>query len=216
MINEDSFVLINFVGRVVSTNKVFDLTRKDVAEKEGIEGDYNFSPILVIPKAGYVLKAVSDSLIGKNTGDKYSLKVSAKDGFGIFDQHLIKTYGMAVFRDNQINPSVGDTLLLDNKVATVLSVNSGRVMVSFNHPLAGKDLDYEIEIVTVLESDKEKCESVFQHYVGKKPDELNIENNKVAMATKEDVKGYILDSIKSDITKYVNKDFSIEIKAKQA
>ncbi len=214
MVDENSFVLINFVGRVVSTNRIFDLTDRSVAEKEGLSLDYNFSPILVIPKAGYVLKAVSDSLIGKNPGDKYTLEVQSKDAFGPFDQHLIKTYGMAVFRENKINPSVGDTVLLDNKVATVLSVNSGRVMVSFNHPLAGKDLSYEIEVVSVLEDDKEKCGGIFEHYAGKKADGVSIENNKVSIKSSEELKGYVIESIKSDISKYVNKDFSVGIASK--
>ena len=45
MVDENSFVLINFVGRVVSTNRIFDLTDRSVAEKEGLSLDYNFSPI---------------------------------------------------------------------------------------------------------------------------------------------------------------------------
>lgn len=140
MINKNDFVMINFVGRVTSTGQIFDLTDKQVAETENITGDYNFSPILVIPSGNYVLKVISDSLIGKNIGDRYQLKVAAKDGFGEFNKNLIKTYGLSVFHNNNINPTLGDMVMLDDRMATVLAINSGRVLVSYNHPLAGKEL----------------------------------------------------------------------------
>lgn len=211
MIKKDDFVMIDFVGRVASSNKIFDLTDKDIAEKEGISGDFNFGPILVIPESDYVIKPISDSLIGKNVGDKYSINVQAKDGFGDFNNKLIKTYGLNSFRDNNVNPQVGDLVMLDDKLATVLSVSGGRVMVSFNHPLAGKDLTYEINIIKTIEDNKEKCSAIFQHYVGKKPDSISLEESRVKITYGEDIKPYLITAVEEDIKKYVNKDFKVSI-----
>lgn len=211
MINKNDFVMINFVGRVASTGQIFDLTDKDVAEKENIKGDYNFSPVLVIASGNYVLKAVSDSLVGKNVGDKYQIAVKPRDAFGEFDRSLIKTYGLAVFRSNNINPSVGDMIMLDNRMATVLSVNSGRVMVSYNHPLAGKELVYDIEVLSLVEDSKEKCSAIFEHYAGKKPESIDITDNTVSVKTGEDIKPYIKDSIAMDMQTYISKDLKLDI-----
>jgi FKBP-type peptidyl-prolyl cis-trans isomerase 2 len=211
MIKENDFVMINFVGRITATGQIFDLTDKKVAEQENIKGDYNFSPILVIPGGNYVLKALSDSVIGKNVGDKYSIIVSPKEGFGEFDKKLIRTYGISVFRSNNINPSVGDMVLLDDKMATVLAINSGRVLVSYNHPLAGKELKYDIEILSIIENDLDKYSVIFQHYVGKAPEKVNVNGENIKISTKEDVKPYIKDSIYVDIEKYINKDLKTEI-----
>ncbi len=212
MINKNDFVMINFVGRIASTGQIFDLTDKEVAEKENIKGDYNFSPVLVIAGSNYVLSAISDSLIGKNIGDKYNLDVKPKDGFGEFNKNLIKTYGISVFHSSNINPSVGDVVMLDNKMATVLSVNSGRVMVSYNHPLAGKELIYDISILSLVENSNDKCSAIFEHYSGKKPDKVEINENTVSIDTKEDIKPYISDSISMDIQNYINKDFKVNIR----
>ncbi|MEM0143749.1 MAG: FKBP-type peptidyl-prolyl cis-trans isomerase [Candidatus Parvarchaeum sp.] len=211
MIKENDFVMINFVGRISSTGQIFDLTDKKTAEKEGIKGEYNFSPVLVIPGGNYVLKVISESVIGKNPGDKYELIVQPKDGFGEFDKKLIKTYGISVFRNNNINPSVGDMVLLDDKMATVLAINSGRVLVSYNHPLAGKELKYEIEILSIIENEKEKYSAVFEHYIGKKPENVEIDGENVKIHTKEDIKPYIKDSISMDVGKYIDKKMKIEI-----
>jgi FKBP-type peptidyl-prolyl cis-trans isomerase 2 len=211
MIKENDFVMINFVGRITATGQIFDLTDKKIADQENIKGDYNFSPVLVIPGGNYVLKVLSDSLIGKNVGDKYSITVSSKDGFGEFDKKLIKTYGISVFRNNNINPSVGDMILLDDKMATVLAINSGRVMVSYNHPLAGKELRYDIEVLSLIENDVDKYSAIFQHYVSKAPEKVEVDGENIKIATKEDVKPYIKDSISMDIQKYINKNLKTEI-----
>ncbi|MCL4398433.1 peptidylprolyl isomerase [Candidatus Parvarchaeota archaeon] len=211
MIKENDFVMINFVGRLSSTGQIFDLTDKNVAEKENIKGEYNFSPVLVIPGGNYVLKVISDSVVGKNPGDKYQLVVSPKDGFGEFDKKLIKTYGISVFRNNNINPSVGDMVLLDDKMATVLAINSGRVLVSYNHPLAGKELKYDIEIVSIIENDKDKYSAIFEHYTGKGPENVDVDGENVKIFTKEDVKSYVKDSIVMDVEKYINKNLKTQI-----
>ncbi len=212
MIKENDFVLINFVGRIASTGQIFDLTDKATAEKENIKGDFNFSPVLVIPNSNYVLKALASSLMGKNVGDKYQLTVSPKDGFGEFDKKLVKTYGLSAFRENNVNPSVGDVIMLDDKMVTVMAVNSGRVLVNYNHPLAGKELKYDIEIISIIENDTDKYSAIFEHYTGKKPEGIDVVNNNVQIKTKEDVKPYIKDSIEMDIQRYVNKDLKMEIK----
>lgn len=211
MINENDFVLINFVGRIAATGMIFDLTDKKVAEKENITGEYNFSPVLVIPGGNYALKAISDSVLGKDNGDKYQITVSPKEGFGDFDKNKIKTYGLAMFRENNINPSIGDMIMLDNKMATVLAINSGRVLVSYNHYLAGKELKYDIEIISIIEGVKEKISAIFEHYAGKKPENVDVTGNDVRITTKEDIKPYIKDSIAMDVQKYINKDLKADI-----
>lgn len=212
MMNENDFILIDFVGRIKSSGKIFDLTKKDIAEKEGIDSkEFNFSPVLSIPASNYVLKAVANSLLNKEVGAKYTLEVKAEDAFGKFDPKLVKTLGLNVFRQNGVNPSVGDVLMLDNALATVLSVSGGRVMVSFNNPLAGKDLVYDIDIVKVLDDVKDKCSAIFEHYIGKKPDSLDISENKVKISYKGEVKPYTRDAISSDIKKYVGKDLNTEV-----
>jgi FKBP-type peptidyl-prolyl cis-trans isomerase 2 len=212
MINDNDFVLVNFVGRISLTGKIFDLTYKDMAEKEGLSGEnYSFKPMLVIPRANYTLKSIAESVIGKNVSDKYKLDIKAKDAFGEQNPKLLHTYGMGTFIENNIRPSPGDVVMLDDRVATVLSVVGGRVLVSFNHPLAGKDLSYEIEIVGVITGEKDKCEAVFEHYSGKKPNELTIEEKNVKIVTEKAPLTYIKDAIVSDIRKYVDKDLSVEI-----
>ncbi len=214
MISEKDFVLINFVGRIKSSGKIFDLTEKDIADKEGVQEDgFNFSPVLVIPDSNYVLTPLAKSLVNRNVGEKYRLELKAKEAFGELNPKLLKVLGMKVFIENKINPSPGDLVMLDGKMATVQSVSGGRVMVNFNHPLAGKDLVYDIEVVKVLETSKEKCAAIFKHYSGNEPDEIDIAEDSVKIKSVAKIKPYEIDAIKTDIEKFVHNGLKVEIVA---
>ncbi|MDP8012782.1 MAG: peptidylprolyl isomerase, partial [Nanoarchaeota archaeon] len=200
------------VGRVKLTGSIFDLTYKDLAEKEGFDTKkMDFSPVLVIPSANYTLPAISKSLIGKNVGDKYTLELKAKEAFGEYNPKLVKTVGLGVFTENGIQPSVGDVVTLDGVPAYVMSVSGGRVLVNFNNILAGKDVIYEIEIVKVLNDDKEKCAAIFKHYANKEPESVNITEKDVVITTKGDLAEYLRNAIIGDINKYVNKEYKVQI-----
>ena len=212
MITENDFVLINFIGRVKLTNAIFDLTYKDIAEKEHFDTDkIDFSPVLVIPKANYVLPALARSLIGHNVGDKYTLELKAKDAFGEYDPKLVKTIGLSVFIENGINPSVGDIVTLDGVPAYVMSVTGGRVMVNFNNILAGKDVIYEVEVVKVLDKDEDKCAYIFKHYTNKLPLDTKINEKEVIINTQEKLSDFIKQAIVNDINEYINKEYKVQI-----
>ena len=66
----------------------------------------------------------------------------------------------------------------------ILTVNGGRVKVDFNHPLAGKDLVYDIEVTEIIEDDEEKIKSMIElHYANPNVDidktEISIEDGVV-------------------------------------
>ncbi|MGC8516512.1 MAG: FKBP-type peptidyl-prolyl cis-trans isomerase [Candidatus Acidifodinimicrobium sp.] len=212
MISENDLVLINFVGKVKSTGQIIDFTYKELAEKENVDtSKVDLSPVLVIPSANYTFDAISKSLIGKKEGDKYSLDLKPEEAFGKFNSKLVKTYSLDSFRENKINPSVGDMVSLDGMPATVMSVGGGRVMVNFNHPLAGKELTYDIEVFKVLADDSEKISAIFKHYIGKPPEKVEIKDSDVEIKYNSSIEKHVVDAIIDDINKYVRKEFKVKI-----
>ncbi len=212
MISENDLVLINFVGKVKSTGQVIDFTYKELAEKENVDtSKVDLSPVLVIPSAKYTFDAISKSLIGKKEGDKYSLDLKPEEAFGKFNSKLVKTYSLDSFRENKINPSVGDMVSLDGMPATVMSVGGGRVMVNFNHPLAGKELTYDIEVFKVLADDSEKISAIFKHYIGKPPEKVEVKDSDVEIKYSSSIEKHVADAIIDDINKYVRKEFKVKI-----
>jgi peptidylprolyl isomerase len=68
-------------------------------------------------------------------------------------------------KKENINPYPGLNLVMDGVIARVVSVSGGRVIIDFNHPLADKDVVYELKPLKIVEDVKEKLKTVmFSHF----------------------------------------------------
>ena len=59
---------------------------------------------------------------------------------------------------------------LNGRQARIQSVSGGRVRIDFNHPLAGKDLDYELKIEREILQPKEQIEALYKKYFSMVPE----------------------------------------------
>lgn len=117
--------------------------------------------------AGHVLKGLDEQLEGLEVGKKYTIEVPPEKAFGRRDPKLIKTFTLGQFRRQGIMPFPGLEVEIETESGKklkgrVLSVSSGRVRVDFNHPLAGKTIIYEVEIVEKIEDPIEKVKALIE------------------------------------------------------
>jgi len=185
IIQKNDFIEIDYTG-IVDGN-IFDTTDKkkissseksdeEKAKKLQLEAD--IKPMIVSVGNGMLLKGLDNSLEGKEIGKKYSIHLNPEEAFGKRNPGLVQTYPLASFKKNNINPYPGLTLVLDNNIARVIIVNSGRVIVDFNNPLAGKEIDYNYTIRRKITEDNEKVNAL-QDYFFKQRFEFTIKDNKV-------------------------------------
>ncbi len=174
---KNDFVEIEFTGK--ANDQIFDTTNKKQAEQMNLQVDIkNIKPIIVSVGNQMLLKGFDDELEGKEIGKKYLIHILPEQAFGKRDPKLIKTMPMRIFREKEMNPIPGMTLQLDNYIAKVLSVSGGRVIVDFNNPLAGKEVDYDFKILRKITSIKEKINAL-QDFFFKQRFEFDIdEKNK--------------------------------------
>ncbi|MDP6670725.1 MAG: hypothetical protein QGI60_02825, partial [archaeon] len=74
------------------------------------------------------------------------------------------------FKKQKMQPVPGLIVEIDNRQGRVQSVSGGRVRVDFNHPLAGKDLEYEIKIEKEITGAKDQVNALFEKYFGVVPE----------------------------------------------
>ena len=67
---------------------------------------------------------------------------------------------MKEFMKHKLNPIPGAMFNFDGKLARVLTVSGGRVMIDFNNPLAGKEVDYHIKVLKKVEDLNEKINAL--------------------------------------------------------
>ncbi|HIP89106.1 MAG TPA: peptidylprolyl isomerase [Thermococcus paralvinellae] len=161
-------VRLHYIGRVKETGEIFDTTYEEVAKEAGIYSEKGiYGPVPIAIGAGHVLKGLDEKLEGLEVGKKYTIEIPPEKAFGKRDARLIKTFTLGQFRRQGIVPFPGLEVEIETEdgkklKGKVLSVSSGRVRVDFNHPLAGKTVVYDVEIVEKIEDPIEKVKALIE------------------------------------------------------
>lgn len=171
-------VLVNYIGK--SNGEIFDLTVQDKAEEEGLHReDRDYSPIPVLIGEEYVIEGFEDALLDMEVGDETEVEIDSDRAYGARDSDKIETYPEKEFKKQDVNVRVGEEVMIGNQRGKVISKGSGRVKIDFNHPLAGKDLEYWIEVKELVEDDEVKAEHIVNYRVGHGGEDLEFEDGTV-------------------------------------
>ncbi|MEK6928185.1 MAG: peptidylprolyl isomerase [Nanoarchaeota archaeon] len=152
------FVEIKYTG--YANGEMFDSNIEEDLKKAKSKNP----PRKTIIKLGekMIVPGLDSALEGKEVGNKYDVIVSVKEGFGERKRELMKTIPLKVFTERKIYPEAGMMLTLDDQLVRISAVSGARVIVDFNNPLAGKTLEYKVEIVRIVDDDNEKARALFE------------------------------------------------------
>jgi FKBP-type peptidyl-prolyl cis-trans isomerase 2 len=153
------FIELKYVGRL-DNGRVFDLNDKELAKKEGLNSSRIAPKTIVCIGKQDVVPGLDEFLIDKEIGKELTVSIPCEKGFGKKEAQLIQMMPLKKFKEHNINPVPGLQLNIDNMVGVVKTVSGGRCMVDFNHPLAGKVLNYTITVSRQVKDVKE-CVSSF-------------------------------------------------------
>ncbi|MEM0217420.1 MAG: FKBP-type peptidyl-prolyl cis-trans isomerase [Candidatus Nezhaarchaeales archaeon] len=156
-LQKGDFVLVDYVMRVKDTNEVIDLTVEEVAKKEKVyREDGVYEPALIILGEGWILKGVEEELYKMDVGESRVIEVPPDKGFGERDPNKVKVVNARELTKRRITPRVGARVELDDGVAIIRRAEGGRVILDYNHPLAGRTITCEIKVVKKIEDVEEK------------------------------------------------------------
>lgn len=160
MPNDGDFVQIEYTGKTAD-GKVFDTTDEAAAKKAGIRGeDRQYGPQLVIIGKAQVLPGIEQAVRTMKEGEEKELALPPEKAFGLRNKDLIRIMPLSEFRKQRVDPVPGLVLSMDDHMATVRSVQSGRVLVDFNHPLAGEQVTYNLKFSRHLKTTEEKANAL--------------------------------------------------------
>ena len=176
-LNDGDFVRIDYTARRVTDNSLVYTTMEKVAKDGNIYNpDGRYGPQLVIVGKNTTIKGVENAVKGLSVGESKKVELEPADAFGERNESLVNVMRLSDFRERDINPQVGMQVNLDGTIATVKSVNSGRVVVDMNHPLAGEKLAYDIKVVDKLDLDADRVKAIAENY-SVKPDAVVVNGN---------------------------------------
>ena len=146
------FINPNEDTRVAQGSKV-DL-HFSVALENGIEIDntrVRAEPVSLVIGDGSLLPGFENALIGLRAGDRRTVHLPPEDAFGPWNPENVQKFDTVKFAER---PQIDQMIEFEDKAKTTLagvvkSVNDDIVEVDFNHPLAGRNVVFEVEIMRV-------------------------------------------------------------------
>ena len=119
-------------------------------------------PLAYLHGAGNIIPGLESALEGKAVGDAMVVAVTAAEGYGEVQQELIQEVPRDAFQGvdsievgMQFEAQTGQG---GNVPVTVTAVTDEVVTVDGNHPLAGKNLNFDVSIEDVREATEEELE----------------------------------------------------------
>ncbi|WP_297417929.1 peptidylprolyl isomerase [Thermococcus sp.] len=143
------FVKFHYVGRF-ENGEVFDTSYEDIAKENGIlVEDREYGPLGVNIGAGEIIPGLDEAIIGMEPGEKKTVTVPPEKAYGMPNPELVVTVPVSEFTQVGLEPVEGMYVMTDSGIAKIVKVAEDGVELDFNHPLAGKILFFEVEVVEV-------------------------------------------------------------------
>ncbi|RLF12433.1 MAG: peptidylprolyl isomerase [Thermoprotei archaeon] len=156
-IQKGDYVLIDYVAKVKETGEIIDLTKEDVAkEARFYREDGIYEPQLVIVGEGWVLEGLDEALTQMEVGEEKTVEIPPEKAFGERDPSKVRTVPARELARRGITPRLGARIEFDGRLGLVRSIGGGRVILDFNHPLAGHSIVYEVKVVSKIEGNEDK------------------------------------------------------------
>jgi FKBP-type peptidyl-prolyl cis-trans isomerase SlyD len=149
--SENSYVILKYTVTLENGEIVKGNPEEGLAHMEFVTG-YN-----------QVIPGLEKRLVGLSEGDEAEITVNPDEGFGQYDPDLIQEKTFAEFPEGKdleegrwvraVNPQHRVTFGY-----LVLEKKPDRVVLDYNHPLAGKALVYQVKVEKVREANREELE----------------------------------------------------------
>lgn len=126
-----------------------------------IDSTFEKSPASLVVGDGNLLPGFEKHLLGLQSGDKQTFTISPADGFGALNPNNVQTMKRSDFAaDIELQEGLIVSFADAQKAelpGVVAKLEGETVVVDFNHPLAGKNLLFTVEIIAVNEAEDSRC-----------------------------------------------------------
>ena len=140
-----------------------DSTGKVLDSSEGQE------PLSYLHGAGNIIPGLEKALVGKAVGDKLNVSVAAAEAYGERDDAMVQQLDSSMFSGiEQIEVGMEFHAETEHglQVVTVTGVEGDQVTIDGNHPLAGVDLNFDVEVTDVREATEDEIAHGHAHGAG--------------------------------------------------
>ena len=139
------------------------------ADGSAIESSRDREPLVVLVGTGGIIPGLESAMIGRSAGDTFSVTVKPEDAYGERDPNLTQRVPKKYLRDaDRLKPGMPTMVQTQQgpRMATVVKMGMSVVDLDMNHPMAGKTLTFDIEIIDVRDATEEETAHGHAHGPG--------------------------------------------------
>ncbi len=141
-----------------------------VAEAGGatIESSRDREPMAVLIGHKAIIPGLEAALMGRSAGDTFEVTVASEDAYGERHPGMVQRIPRKHFKNQKL--AVGMQIVVPTQMGprpvTVEKIGLSVVDVDLNHPMAGKSLSFDVEIVDVRDATAEEKDHGHVHGEG--------------------------------------------------
>ncbi|HEX5755967.1 MAG TPA: peptidylprolyl isomerase [Arenimonas sp.] len=124
-----------------------------------IDSSRGREPLVYLHGVGNIVPGLEKAMAGRSVGDSFDVVVSPEEGYGVPNEMLIQTVPRAAFQGvDELEVGMQFTAQTGQGALSVVvaKIEGDEVTVDGNHPLAGKNLNFAIEVTEVREASVEE------------------------------------------------------------
>lgn len=138
-VQQGNYVKIHYTGKY-QNGEIFESTQ-------------GCRPMELHVGASETLPKFENALLEMGLNEKKSFTLEPVDAYGERDDNMEQSFARSDFPDD-FQPEVGQWIVVENSeqgqfMATIKDVKDGDVLLDLNHPLAGKSLSFDVEILEI-------------------------------------------------------------------
>jgi FKBP-type peptidyl-prolyl cis-trans isomerase SlyD len=134
-----------------------------------IDSSYDDKPLAIIHGTGYLIPGLEDALVDHQVGDKFDVEVAAVQAYGERFDDYVQTVPKSLFAgidDLAVGSQLRATTDDGEQTVIVIDVQDDDITVDGNHPLAGLNLKFEVDILEIRDATEEELAHGHVHAEG--------------------------------------------------
>jgi len=146
----------------ISTHKVvhfhYTLTNDD---GDVLDTSRGHDPLAYIQGLGSIIPGLENAMAGRSVGDRFIVSVPPEEGYGSFQEDRVQSVPRSAFEGvDELLPGMQFQAQSDEGavLVTVIDIRDDLVLLNGNHPMAGMNLNFDVEVTEVREATHEELD----------------------------------------------------------
>lgn len=128
---------------------------------EIIDSSKEIGPLALIMGKKNIIPGLELEIKGKKIGDTFNVTIQPEDAYGVRNESMVQSVPKSQFGEDANKVEVGHQFQVQDQndqlmLVKVIKIKGDEIVLDANHPMAGKTLHFEVEILSVRDATLEE------------------------------------------------------------